>query len=132
MTAEYLPFNLVIEIHTAVMAAEGQAAHLVRPDDLAAAVERPMATAFGEDLYPSLSAKAAALMHSIITRHPFLDGNKRTGLTAAIVFLAVNGVTARADQDALYDLTLAVASGALRDLDEIARQLALLFGIEDQ
>lgn len=130
MNVGYLSFSQVVEIHADAMKAEGQDASLVRPEDLEAAIARPMAAAFSADLYPDLSSKAAALMHSIVTRHPFLDGNKRAGLTAAIIFLQVNGVTARADQEALYELTMGVASGEIRDVEPIAERLAELFGLD--
>ena len=58
---------------------------------LEAAAGRPMQTAFGQDAYPTLPEKAAALLHSIARNHPFADGNKRTATLGAIFMLAVNG-----------------------------------------
>lgn len=58
---------------------------------LEAAVGRPMLSAFGEDAYPTLPEKAAALLHSVARNHPFADGNKRTATVAALLFLEVNG-----------------------------------------
>ncbi len=130
MTAEYVSASVVEQLHAAAMAAEGQISVLVRPQDLAAAVLRPLATGFGQDLYPGLATKAAALMHAIITRHPFLDGNKRAGLAAAITFLQLNGVAVRADKNELYALTMAVASGEMREVEAIAERLAELFGLD--
>ncbi len=57
---------------------------------LESAVARPQMTFAGEDLYPDLSDKAAALMHSLVSNHPFVDGNKRVGAMAAELFLAVD------------------------------------------
>ena len=57
-----------------------------------AALARPQATFGGEDLYPDVEAKAAALMHSLVMNHPFVDGNKRAGAAAAELFLNVNDV----------------------------------------
>ncbi len=59
---------------------------------LEAAAGRPMTTVFGEDAYPTLQEKAAALLHSIARNHPFADGNKRTATIAAIFMLEVNGL----------------------------------------
>lgn len=76
-----------------------------------AALARPYQTFGGEDLYPSPAAKAAALMESIIIRHPWLDGNKRTGLGLALLLLRKEGLLVIATQDELYDLTIMVAEG---------------------
>lgn len=96
---------------------------------LDSAVARPQASMFGQDAYPGVWEKAAALMHSIVGNHPFVDGNKRTGLTAALAFLDLNGVsTEPLNEDAAYDLTIAVASGKLTEVDDIAGGLRELFG----
>jgi death-on-curing protein len=80
---------------------------------LESAVGRPMQTVFGEDAYPTLQEKAAALMHSIARNHPFADGNKRTAAIALMFMLEVNGrcVTWEA-ADALEQI-LATAEGKL-------------------
>lgn len=91
---------------------------------LAAAVARPQASVFGEDAYPTLSAKAAALLHSLITNHALVDGNKRTGMAAMLSFYAINGVRLTATQDELFHLAVAVADGTLRDVPKIAERLA--------
>ena len=67
----------------------------------------------GEDLYPDLPAKAAALTHSLVANHPFADGNKRVGAMAAELFLAVNGHALEATDDDLIDLILSVARGEI-------------------
>lgn len=76
-----------------------------------AALARPYQTFGGEDLYPSPAAKAGAIMESIIIRHPWVDGNKRTGLGLALLLLRKAGFRVEASQDELYDLTIAVAEG---------------------
>src|SRR3990172_10842143 len=58
---------------------------------LESALFRPQTTFSGEDLYKTIFDKAAALMHSLILNHPFVDGNKRTAVVAAIIFLLQNG-----------------------------------------
>jgi death-on-curing protein len=86
---------------------------------LESALARPAMTFGGEDVYPDLAAKAAALMHSIIMNHPFLDGNKRVGIMAAELFIELNDARLRADDDELEEMTLAVARGEL-DAERVA------------
>ncbi|SDH44706.1 type II toxin-antitoxin system death-on-curing family toxin [Nonomuraea jiangxiensis] len=88
---------------------------------LEAALLRPRTSLFGRDAYPDLMVKAAALLHSIVTNHPFVDGNKRAGWLTTYVLLAKNGVELDpADDDVAYDLVVAVAAGKVSELDEIA------------
>ena len=61
---------------------------------LGSAAARPQTTVFGEDAYPDLVGKAAALLQSIVNNHPLVDGNKRLGWLATAVFLELNGVAA--------------------------------------
>jgi death-on-curing protein len=86
------------------------------------ALARPRATAFGEDAYPTVWDKAAALMHSLVRNHALVDGNKRLGLTASVLFLHKNGVALSFAEDGMYDLVIAVAEGRL-DVPEIAESL---------
>ncbi|MBD3144764.1 type II toxin-antitoxin system death-on-curing family toxin [Microbispora bryophytorum] len=65
-------------------------------------------------------AKAAALLHSLAINHPFIDGNKRVAWVSTVVFLAYNGVEVDTDDDSAYDLVIAVASGKLTEVGEIA------------
>jgi len=90
---------------------------------LDAALARPQATAFGKDAYPDLDAKAAALLHSIARNHALIDGNKRLALAAVIAFYGLNGRRLTFTNDAAYDLVIAVASGQLDTVDEIAAAL---------
>ena len=96
-------------------------------DELDGALARPQATFGGEDLLPTMAEKAAALLQSIAIAHPFMDGNKRAAIGAALLFLELNGITARADNDALYELVIAITTGAMRDNPEIAARLRELF-----
>jgi death-on-curing protein len=68
---------------------------------------------FGEPIYPSISQKAAVYMYSIIANHIYSDGNKRTGLEAAILFLRINGknLNSNLSNDEIYNFTIDVASG---------------------
>lgn len=78
---------------------------------LESALEAPF-QAFGDtDAYPSLQQKAARLGYGLIKNHPFLDGNKRIGTHAMLVFLALNGVELSYSQKELSDIILAVAAG---------------------
>jgi death on curing protein len=90
---------------------------------LEAAVHRPRASVLGQDAYPDLFTKAAALLHSLARNHPLVDGNKRLAWLATYVFCAKNGVELDPDDDAAYDLVIAVAFGSLDEIDEIARIL---------
>ncbi len=90
---------------------------------LEAAVARTRATVFGVEAYPGLDAKAGALLHSIVTGHPLVDGNKRLGWVATRLLYRMNDRDLVADPNAAFDLVMAVADGSLRDVDDIARRL---------
>lgn len=77
------------------------------------ACARPKQSAFGELVYPTLEAKAAALTDSIIKTHVFVNGNKRTGIMAGMVMLEVNGRTVIAPSEDLTRVALDVESGAM-------------------
>lgn len=84
---------------------------------------RPQATAFGEEAYEGVWAKAAALLHSLVKNHPLVDGNKRLGWLACAVFLEVNGVEAsKATDDDVYDLVMELAAGQM-EVSELAGRL---------
>ena len=90
---------------------------------LGSAIARPQTTVFGEDAYPDLITKAAALLQSIVGNHALVDGNKRLGWLATAVFLELNGVTAsRASNDDVYDLVVWVAASG-PDLEMITVRL---------
>jgi death-on-curing protein len=83
------------------------------------AAARPQATYGGQDLVPDLFSRAAALMDSLVHNHPFVDGNKRTGITAAALFLVRNGSRLTATNPELEAFTRRVAEARL-DMAEIA------------
>ncbi len=90
---------------------------------LGSAAARPQTTAFGEDAYPDLITKAAALLQSIVNNHALVDGNKRLGWLATAVFLELNGVhAARASNTDVYELVIWVASSN-PDLADITARL---------
>ncbi len=109
----HLSLDQVLRVHQAQVEAFGGSAGLRDRGALEAAVHRPQTTFGGEDLYPDTAAKCAALMHSLIANHPFVDGNKRTGAMAAELFLLFNGFELRATGDDFESVTLAVARGEL-------------------
>jgi len=74
------------------------------------AAARPMMTFGGEDLYPDILHKVAALMESLIKSHPFLDGNKRTAFTSAALFLERNGYILQTTQTEIERFTLGMAA----------------------
>jgi death-on-curing protein len=109
----YLTASQVLFIHVRLISETGGAAGLRDLGLLEAAVARPQATFDGADLYPNLCTKAAALMDSLVQSHPFVDGNKRVGVTAAALFLRRNGLRLTATNDEVEMLALAVAQGAM-------------------
>lgn len=90
---------------------------------LESALARPRATAFGEDAYPDVHTKAAALVHSIARNHALGDGNKRVALAATIAFLGLNGLHLTLANDEAYDLIIEVAEDELDDVDRIGERL---------
>jgi death-on-curing protein len=109
----YLSTAQVTALHKALIRRFGGLAGVREKGALQSAVARPVMTFGGEDLYPDIAAKAAALMHSLVLNHAFIDGNKRVGVAAAELFVLVNGWELRADDTELEDLTLAIARGEM-------------------
>jgi death-on-curing protein len=91
---------------------------------LDSACHRPQASFFGQEAYPALAGKAAALMHSLACNHALVDGNKRLALLATVVFLRINGYVLDLTDDEAFDLTMSVAAGQL-DADGIQERLRL-------
>lgn len=82
---------------------------------LDSALNSPFQSFAGEELYPSIQAKAARLGFSIIKNHPFLDGNKRIGMLAMMVFLEINGIQLECSDEDIVDIGLGIASGKYED-----------------
>ena len=119
---EYLTAEQVLFIHARLIAETG-GQHGVRDlDMLLSALGRVQASFDEKDLYPEVFSKAAALMDSLIRNHPFLDGNKRTGVTAAGIFLLRNGFRLIVNSDDLVEMTLRVARSQT-EVDELASWL---------
>lgn len=109
----YLGLIEILELHRKILEQSGGALGIRDVGLLESAVAQPRMTFGGEDLYPSLLEKAAALGFSIIMNHPFVDGNKRTGHAAAEIFLVLNGMKINASVDEQERLVLAIAAGEL-------------------
>ena len=90
---------------------------------LQSALARPRSTAFGEDAYPSIHQKAAALLHSLARTQALVDGNKRLALAGTIAFYGLNGFRLTLSTDEAYDLVIAAATGELDDVEAIADRL---------
>lgn len=120
----YLTADDVWEIHLGLaqdFAQEGKPFETVilKPAGLEAAVNQPRQTFGGADLYPGVLEKAAALARGIICGHVFVDGNKRTGMEAALVFLELNGWEVRLTKDQYVALALDVAGARERGKEPI-------------
>jgi death-on-curing protein len=85
---------------------------------LESAISRPFQTFDHNELYPTKTKKAAALIESIITNHPFIDGNKRIGFVLMRLHLLESGLDIIANQSDKYDFVIKIASGK-SDFDEI-------------
>lgn len=80
---------------------------------LDSALQRPQTSVFGEDAYPDLATKAAALMHSMVKNHALVDGNKRTSWMLFVSFIVANGYIHNMTADEAFDLTLGLATDAI-------------------
>lgn len=90
---------------------------------LESAASRPQASVLGEPAYPTIHLQAAALLHSVVSNHALVDGNKRLGLAAVIALYGMNGYRLTISNDEAYDLVMAVAAGEMRDVEVIAQSL---------
>ena len=115
----YVSIAHVLQLHRRQLALFGGSGGLRDRGGLETAVARPRMTFGGEDLYPDRAAKAAALLHSLVMNHPFVDGNKPVGAMAAELFLRANDVRLTAGDRELTEMTLVAAQGRL-DAEAIA------------
>ena len=105
--------NQVTALHSALIREFGGIDGIRDEGLLESALAAPFQTFGGEPVYPSLQAKAAQLGFGLILNHPFVDGNKRIGAHTMLVFLAVNGIELRYEQQELIDIVLSVAAGQI-------------------
>lgn len=106
----YLTAEQVLFIHYRLVSETGGEHGVSDLGLLESAIARPQATFDRQELYPDIFEKAAALMESLINNHPFMDGNKRTGIACAVLFLQQNGISFLAKNTELEKFTLRVAS----------------------
>lgn len=119
---KYLTAEQILFLHARLVAETG-GIHGVRDLSLLlSAAGRPQASFDDQDLYPDLFTKAAALLDSLINNHPFVDGNKRTGIAAALLFLQANGYRLHVSNTELERFTLAIAQSQ-RTIEGISKWL---------
>ena len=107
----FLGLDEVIEIHNDQMKRYGGPNGIRDIDLLKSAIAMPPASFGGEYLHKNLHEMAAAYLFHVVRNHPFIDGNKRTGAVAAIVFLHINGYEFNANENSLEKLVLSSAEG---------------------
>jgi len=112
---KYLYPKQVLYLYQEIITRSGGTVGLRDQGLLESAVYRPQATVGGQDLYPDLFSKTAALGHSLIANHPFVDGNKRVGFEAMRLMLRLNGYDVHASTDAKFDFVMAIANGKLTE-----------------
>jgi len=120
--AVYLTLEQIIIIHEDQIVRYGGSSGLRDVALLESTVFRPQSSFGGEDLYSTIFDKASALMHSLILNHPFIDGNKRTGIASMLVFLELNGYRLRVIQKALVNVALGVESKKI-DIEKLSAWL---------
>jgi death-on-curing protein len=103
----------ILLLHSALVAESGGSDGLRDEGLLDSAVSMPFQTFSGQDLYPTVLEKAAHLGFGLIRNHPFIDGNKRIGTHAMLVFLDINNISLFYEDDDLIATILSVASGTL-------------------
>lgn len=113
MQIEFLHVDEILSIHQDQVRCYGGHEGLRDSGALLSAVAMPQATYSQQYLHEDLFAMAAAYLFHIVQNHPFIDGNKRTGTVAAIVFLTLNDVAIEADEDELAEFVFAVARGEI-------------------
>jgi death-on-curing protein len=119
---EYLTLAEVLLLHAWLIERTGGSAGVRDVGLLESALARPQSTFGQDDLYPDLWSKAAALMHSLVRNHPFVDGNKRTALAATGIFLELNGYALTVSNEAVLEFTRQVVVGRIA-LPEMAAWL---------
>ena len=107
---KYLNLEQVLYLHDQIINESGGSEGIRDFGLLHSAIERPKASFAGKDLYPDVFAKAAALIHSLVLNHPFIDGNKRTALVSVTRFLKINNKDLKVGFSQLINLALKIES----------------------
>ncbi|MEE4608856.1 MAG: type II toxin-antitoxin system death-on-curing family toxin [Desulfobacteraceae bacterium] len=119
MEPVFLSLSEVLEIHRDQTTRYGGASGIRDINLLKSALGMPPATYAGQYLHTDTCEMAAAYLFHIVQNHPFMDGNKRVGAVAALVFLLLNGYDFKAPQDDFADMVWAVASGKMSKAEAI-------------
>lgn len=124
---EFLTLDDVLETHREQLHVYGGSEGIRDLGLLESAIAQPSAEFGGVRLHKDLCEMAAAYLFHLVQNHPFIDGNKRVGLEAALLFLEINGCSIRVEDDELIDLVLKTAQGqsAKRAIAEFFRQHAV-------
>jgi death-on-curing protein len=113
LNPEFLDIDDVLEIHASQIAEHGGSEGLRDRGLLESAIAQPMAQFDGQFLNQDLFEMAAALLLSLVRNHPFVDGNKRTALLAALTFLDLNGHSIDRPYRILIAMTIEVSAGSI-------------------
>jgi death-on-curing protein len=122
----FLSTENVLRLHAQSIEEFGGASGLRDRGMLESAVSMPQATFGGEFLHPDLPAMAGAYLYHLSQAHPFIDGNKRTAMAAALVFVSLNGAEVVATDDELIALGLGVASSEISKDEVITRLRSMI------
>ncbi len=112
----------VLAVHSRMIEMTGGSYGVRDRSLLDSALNAPFQTFDGKEIYPALLSKAAVMCRSIISNHPFVDGNKRIGIHVMLIFLELNGIELQYSQNELIKLGLGVASSNLSS-DDILKWL---------
>jgi len=110
---EYLSLDDMLAIHLLALEEFGGIPEILSQVRLESCIESPRQTMFGDDLYPDIESKAGILFFLLVKNHPFMDGNKRTGVLALLEFLERNGYTLDTNNDELYQFTIDVVTSVV-------------------
>lgn len=128
MTIDFLTLEDVHQIHEIQLIRFGGGSGLRDVGLLESAIAQPQNSFGGEYLHPTIFDMAEAYLYHVTQNHPFIDGNKRTGLACALVFLELNGVSIEQGSEDLYNLTIGVDSSNIEKakiVDELRRLVEL-------
>ena len=109
----FLTVEQVLLMHAEVVSQTGGSQGIRDQGAIESAVSQPRMSFGGSELYPTLAEKAAALGFSLVSNHPFVDGNKRIGWVALKAFLNLNGCTIQVKSDEAEQIVLRLAAGEL-------------------
>ena len=126
----FLTLNDVLQFHADQIELAGGDGAILDIAKIESAIAQPKATWDGQFLHEDLAAMAAAYLYHIVQNHGFADGNKRTGVNAAIVFLELNGYTLNWPVDESEQIVLGVAEGELSK-NEVAEFIRRLISEQD-